>query len=40
MALKTGKVDTSVKTVTVKWYKELIAAKELISSIELNGRLI
>jgi nucleoside-diphosphate-sugar epimerase len=40
MALKTGKVDTSVKTVTVKWYKDLIAAKELISSIELNGRLI
>jgi nucleoside-diphosphate-sugar epimerase len=39
-ALKAGKVDTSVRTVTVKWYKDLIAAKELISSIELNGRLI
>jgi nucleoside-diphosphate-sugar epimerase len=40
LALKNGKVDTSGKTVTVKWYKDLIAAKELISSIELNGRLI
>ena len=39
-ALKAGKVDTSVRTVTVKWYKDLVAAKELISSIELNGRLI
>jgi nucleoside-diphosphate-sugar epimerase len=39
-ALKAGRVDTSVRTVTVKWYKDLIAAKELISSIELNGRLI
>lgn len=39
-ALKAGKVDTSVRTVTVKWYKDLIAAKQLISSIELNGRLI
>ena len=39
-ALKSGKVDTSIKTITVKWYKNIIEAKKLIDSLALNGRLL
>jgi nucleoside-diphosphate-sugar epimerase len=39
-ALKLGKVDTSDKTVTVKWYRNILQAKNMIDSISLNGRVI
>ena len=39
-ALKSGKVDTSIKTVTVQWYRNIIEANHLIKSIQLNGRII
>lgn len=39
-ALKKGNLDTSEKTVTVRWYKSIIEAKKLIQSVELNGRVI
>jgi nucleoside-diphosphate-sugar epimerase len=40
LALKSGKVDTSDKTITVKWYKNIQEAKQLVESIALNGRVI
>ena len=39
-ALKTGKIDVGTKTVTVQWYKNILDAKKLLSSIELDGRVI
>lgn len=39
-ALKNGKVDTSLKTVTVKWYREILEAKKIVDSVLLNGRII
>jgi nucleoside-diphosphate-sugar epimerase len=40
LALKSGKVDTSDKTITVKWYKNIQEAKQLVDLISLNGRVI
>ena len=40
LALKNGKVDTGIKSITVQWYKNIIEAKKLVDSIELNNRLI
>ena len=40
LALKSGKVDTSDKTITVKWYKNIQEAKQLVELIVLNGRVI
>jgi len=40
LALKSGKVDTSDKTITVKWYKNIQEAKNLLDQISLNGRVI
>jgi len=40
IALKTGNVDTSIKTVTVSWYRNILDAKKLLDTIELNGRII
>jgi nucleoside-diphosphate-sugar epimerase len=39
-ALKAGKVDVGTKTVTVQWYRNILDAKKLLSSIELDGRVI
>jgi nucleoside-diphosphate-sugar epimerase len=39
-ALKSGNVDTSIKTVTVSWYRNILDAKKLLDTIELNGRII
>ena len=39
-SLKKGLVDTSEKTVTVKWYKNILDAKKLVDSISLNERII
>jgi nucleoside-diphosphate-sugar epimerase len=40
LGLKSGKVETGQKTVTVQWYKNILEAKKLIQSVELNGRVI
>jgi nucleoside-diphosphate-sugar epimerase len=39
-ALKSGNVDTGDKTITVKWYKNILDAKQLVDSISLQGRII
>jgi nucleoside-diphosphate-sugar epimerase len=39
-ALKKGQVDTGDKTITVKWYKNILEAKKLIDSVTLSGRII
>ena len=39
-ALKSGKVDTGLRTVTVQWYRNILEAKELIDSVQLNNRII
>jgi nucleoside-diphosphate-sugar epimerase len=39
-SLINGRVDTSEKTVTVKWYRSILEAKKLIDSIKLNNRII
>jgi nucleoside-diphosphate-sugar epimerase len=39
-AMKSGKVDTGPKTVTVGWYKQILEAKNLIDTITLGDRLI
>jgi nucleoside-diphosphate-sugar epimerase len=38
--LKSGKVDTGPKTVTVQWYKSILEAKKLLDSVILNNRVI
>jgi hypothetical protein len=35
-----GQVDTGEKTITVKWYRNILEAKKLIDSITLNNRII
>jgi nucleoside-diphosphate-sugar epimerase len=39
-ALKLGRVDTSIKTVTVKWYQHIMEAKRLVDGLEIDGRLL
>jgi len=39
-ALKTGKTDNKTVTSTVNWYREILAAKELVDRIELDGRIL
>ena len=39
-ALKQGSVDTGERTVTVGWYKHIIAAKQLVDSLVINNRLV
>jgi nucleoside-diphosphate-sugar epimerase len=39
-SLKSGKVDTGPRTVTVQWYKNILEAQNLIKEVELNGRII
>ncbi|MBI5749727.1 MAG: SDR family oxidoreductase [Nitrospinae bacterium] len=38
--LKSGKIDNDIKTVTVKWYKNILEAKKLIDNVYLDGRLL
>jgi nucleoside-diphosphate-sugar epimerase len=40
LALKAGKVDVGPKTVTVQWYRNILAAKTLLDSVLLDGRVI
>jgi nucleoside-diphosphate-sugar epimerase len=39
-ALKLGKVETGDKSITVKWYKNILEANKLIDSVRLNNRII
>jgi nucleoside-diphosphate-sugar epimerase len=39
-ALKLGRVDTGIKTVTVKWYQHIIEAKQLVDNLSIGGRLL
>lgn len=39
-ALKLGRVDTGVQTVTVKWYPHIMDAKRLVDSLAIDGRLL
>lgn len=39
-ALKSGLVDTGIKTNTVKWYQNIIDSNNLINAIKNNGRII
>jgi nucleoside-diphosphate-sugar epimerase len=40
LALKSGKVDTGLRTVTVQWYRNILEAKQLLDSIIIDGRVI
>lgn len=39
-AIKTGSVDLGERTVTVDWYRHLLDAQQLLSQVELNGRIL
>jgi nucleoside-diphosphate-sugar epimerase len=39
-ALKLGRVDTGLKTITVKWYQHIMEAKRLADSLAIGGRLL
>lgn len=39
-ALKLRRVDTGIKTVTVKWYQRIMEAKSLVDSLSMRGRLL
>lgn len=39
-ALKLGRVDTGMRTITVKWYQHIMEAKQLVDSLSLEGRLL
>jgi nucleoside-diphosphate-sugar epimerase len=39
-AITSGRIDTSLKTVTVQWYRHLIEAEELVNKLRLNGRML
>lgn len=39
-ALKLGRIDTGIKTVTVKWYQHLMDAKRLVDGLQIDGRLL
>ena len=39
-ALKLGRLDTSLNTITVKWYQHIIEAKRLVDSLVIDGRLL
>ena len=39
-ALKLGRVDTGIKTITVKWYQHIMDAKRLVDDLAIDGRLL
>lgn len=39
-ALKLGRVDTGLKTITVKWYQHIMDAKRLVDGLAIDGRLL
>jgi nucleoside-diphosphate-sugar epimerase len=38
-ALKLGRVDTDIKTVTVRWYQHIMEAKRLVDTLAIDGRI-
>jgi nucleoside-diphosphate-sugar epimerase len=38
--MKLGRVDTSIKTITVRWYQHLLEAKRLADALSLDGRIL
>lgn len=38
--LKLGRVDTGMKTVTVRWYQHLLEAKRLADALSIDGRIL
>jgi nucleoside-diphosphate-sugar epimerase len=39
-ALKQGRVDTGMRTVTVQWYQHILDAKRLVDQLAIDGRLL
>jgi nucleoside-diphosphate-sugar epimerase len=39
-ALKLGRLDTGIRTVTVKWYQHIMDAKQLVDRLAIDGRLL
>jgi len=39
-ALKLGRVDTGLKTITVRWYQHLLDAKRLTDTVSIGGRIL
>lgn len=39
-ALKLGRIDTGMRTITVKWYQHIMEAKQLVDRLEIGGRLL
>jgi nucleoside-diphosphate-sugar epimerase len=39
-ALKLGRVDTGLKTITVKWYQHIMDAKRLVDGLAIDGQLL
>lgn len=39
-ALRAGRVDTGMRTVTVKWYQHIMEAKTLVDTLSIDGRLL
>jgi hypothetical protein len=39
-ALAEGKVDRSTKTITLEWYRELVAWHERIHNVEMYGGIL
>lgn len=39
-ALENGDLEDSIKTITVEWYKHLLASNELVQKVSLNGAIL
>ena len=39
-ALKLGRIDTGIRTITVKWYEHILDAKRLVDRLAIDGRLL
>jgi nucleoside-diphosphate-sugar epimerase len=39
-ALKLGRIDTDLKTITVKWYQHIMEAKRLVDTLAIDGRIL
>lgn len=39
-ALKLGRIDTDIKTITVRWYQHIMEAKRLVDTLSIDGRIL
>lgn len=39
-SLKLGRIDTGLKTITVKWYQHILEAKRLVDNLSVDGQLL